>query len=322
MAEEQQQQNQDKNYPNYMSLDTKKNDIAQIVEKLISDSKEIGEKQRFGFFSIKYSNFLGDGFYSNKKIAEKDENGKLKISPKGIYTRPAHKGKHLDCYFSSDSLRVDDNFQQKLISLAECIRKEELEKVRSSKEKKFQMPFYAGLVKEYKDILFPDDMADKYKDQKRGIWAESPRKQNCDFKNHTVKIEPRGIHANFGKRNKYFSTERDLKDSDNMYNLHKALLEKQRKEELELKNSKDLSKKFKQPFKPASLNKCSTFQTNKDLYGFKQSSSVTNPKEIKCKSQEKNHIIPFKPASLIKQVNLFKLGKTITIQLYLWLSFY
>lgn len=297
---EDENQPEEKIQPRYMSLDENK-DIEEIKNKLVKDSIELGEKQRFGFFSIKYSNFLGDGYYSNKKIAEKDENGRIKVSPKGIYTRPAHKGKQLDCYFDANSLRIDDKLQQKLFNDAENLRKEELEKVKSSKDKKFQMPFYAGLVKEYRDILYPDDMAEKYKEQKRAIWAESPRKGNCDFKNYTVKIEPRGIHANFGKKNKYFSTEKDLKDSDNMYNLHKELIEKQRKEE-EAKKIKIRSKSFKQPFKPASLYKCGTFQTDKDLYGSAEVKKALNDQDANKQKKVDTHIVAFKPASLIKEV--------------------
>ena len=47
-------------------------DIQGIKSKMYQDSVKDSSRQRFGFFSVMHSNFMGDEYYSAKKNIKKD----------------------------------------------------------------------------------------------------------------------------------------------------------------------------------------------------------------------------------------------------------
>ena len=289
--------------------------IDELSKKMENDSNKMSPKSRFGFFSINYSAYLGDKYYSRDKKRITDDQGKVISEKRGIYSNPAKKGKFTDSYFSADFLKTDKETLNRLKEVSENEQKAKLEKVHKEKQNKnFQIPFRSSGVQEYKDSLYPDNM--KYKIP---IFKESDKQKNCDFKERKVLTENRGVYSQPMKQGTVcmpgvlFEYQRE--NNDNIAR-KKKLNENDKKEYLN-KRAKSAEKNKKMAFVPNNIVKCDTFQTNKELFAENPSkvkellseSQVfrKEPKKRYQKSLPKScigHNEAFKPASLSKSVSI------------------
>lgn len=285
--------------------------IEDIKGKMIQDGLKDQFKQRFGFFSVLHSNYLGDGYYSEKKSIPRDSNGKLIVQPRGIYAKSSKKGKTLDCYFDANFIKEDKDIRSLIEKRAKEDSDKVMSKVKQAKGKEnFKITFKPAGAFEYKDMFYPDTI--NYKDP---VWKEPLRGQNIDFQNRKVLTESRGIYTKPAKKGAItyegvlFSYEKLGRDIAKKY-------EEDAKREIEdrmnrLKASR-VNKEFKKPFVPNNISKCDTFQNNKELYSLdpRYVSELNKSFESKKKSLESlrikkaDHDKPFKPASLTKSVSL------------------
>ena len=109
-------------------------DKEKIKSGMENDSAARSNKQRFGFFSIIHANTIGDEAYSKKKKIERNENGKVKCAPRGIYAKATKKGKFIDSYFDNKFLKEDDVLRSRMEEIAKFEHDERLERVKRSKE--------------------------------------------------------------------------------------------------------------------------------------------------------------------------------------------
>lgn len=286
--------------------------IDKIKEKMLSETKNLYKKQRYGFFSILHSNYLADEFYSKEKDLKKlrDENGKVKTQPRGIYTKCSKKGKHIDSYFDSNFLKENNT----LIKLREKLCNEDkeniLERVKSLKNKtksNYKPAFVAGGIKEYNDIFFPDKI--KYNVP---MWKEPARGQNIDFKNYKVITRPRGIWTQPSKKGEaslsgvLFSYEKISKEVQDRVS---SELKKEMEDYILNKKNNRKNKNYVKPFIPNSVSKCDVFQNNKDIYSINSNDADRLSKDFNKRLKNINkyivkvdHINSFKPSSNIKKV--------------------
>ena len=288
-------------------------DYDKIKSSMIKDSDDRSNKQRFGFFSIIHANSIGDEYYSQKKVAEKDDNGKIKIPPRGIYAKATKKGKFIDSYFDSSFLLEDKDLREKMTEIAKKEREDLLEKVKKSKDKteNFRPAFLPSGLQGYKDIFDK-----KKKEYDVPLYKSASKTKNIDFEKRKVGIENRGIFTNplkFGS----WASEGVLFSYDKLSNAQVSNFEKMTKEEIEsdfqrkMKLKSDIqNKNFKKAFVPASL-KLSTFHSDQELYGLPPNvrenliNSFENRKKMLAKKDYKfaKHDKPFSPASLTKRVS-------------------
>ena len=289
---------------------TKNIDYDKIKTNMINDSLKDNYKQRFGFFSILHSNFLGDQFYSSSKKIMKDSNGKIITEPKGIYAKASKKGKFVDSYFDAGFIKENKEIRDRVTQLAKIENEAKLEKVKKSKEKSgFKINFKPAGVKEYKDLIYPDTM--NYKQQ---IWKEPERGKSIDFKNRKVNNDKRGIYTQPAKngaasyRGVLFSYDKTPKELLKHYEeVEKKALE----EKLLQHKAKRENKVYKKPFMPNNVSKCDTFQNAKELYGLPQSylSNLNKSFELRHSANKTKlpkivqHDKSFRPASLTKSVS-------------------
>lgn len=287
-------------------------DIQGIKSKMYQDSVKDSSRQRFGFFSVMHSNFMGDEYYSAKKNIKKDASGKVPTSPRGIYTKASKKGKFIDSYFDAGFIREDRSLRDVIEKKSKEDLAASLEKVKKSKEKggNFKASFKPAGVKEYKDSLYPDNM-----NYKIPIWKEEEKGSTVDFKSRQVHNEKRGIYTQNSKsgnicyKGVLFSYEGMPRDLLNKYNeMKKQELEKQ----IEMRNRRKHSKEFKKPFLPNNVSKCDTFVKDKDLYGLDNANSSRlkayhesmTKKSSTSPARSAKHEGPFKPSSMTKSVIL------------------
>lgn len=284
------------------------NNTDQIKNKMIADSLKDERRQRFGFFSILHSNFLGDEYYSFKNNLKRDNNGKLILEPRGIYIKPNKKGKFIDSYFDAGFIREDKNLRNKIEKISKLEQERKIEKVKKSKEKSdnYKQTFKPAGVQEYKDLIYPDTM-----NYKVSIWKDHEKGKNIDFKSRKIETERRGIYTQSSKKGEpcfkgvLFSYNKIPKE---LYLKYQELSKNEYKEKIIKLKEKREKKEFKRPFIPNSVNKCDTFQTNKELFSLNKDSldKLNNSYEMRIKnSQSKRkdyveHVSQFKPSSLIK----------------------
>lgn len=293
--------------------------VDKIKKQMLDDSNKLSNSQRFGFFSIIHANTIGDESYSIKKKIEKDANGKIKVSPRGIYTKATKKGKFIDSYFDSSFLREDKKIRDRLSEIAKLNREESLIKVRRSKDKaeNFVKSFKPSGPQGYKDIFYPDKL-----EYKVPIHKESSLQKNIDFKKRTVNTDKRGILTQPLKSGTAFSLGGVVfsyhKTSKQEVEMFKKMTEKEKEEDLARKRSMQKKEKgdFKTPFVPNSINKNDTFQTDKALYGLDEAEYSRlikdyeeHQKKVKVGEKIVKHDKSFFPASLNKSVSLIRIFK-------------
>lgn len=286
----------------FMSTDSIKN-IEEIATQINNDAKKMETIPRFGYFSIPYSSYVGDRYYSQdrKKIYRTAEK-KVITEPRGIYTTILKKGKFSDAFFSN-MVKEDKHIQAQIEQLADKEKQEYMSNVKKRTQKdshNFKQSFLPAGPQEYKDLYLQNPVLynipiDKVIDKTKKI----------DKERKSVFTENRGIFTNpphMGTSSTPGILFSEYKEDKNMLRM------KPKKIVMEHKNISDYE------FKPASL-KNEAFQKDKELYGEgdKQIKELINltkekKKQGKPKYEEKipegclNHVYPFKPASIVKTV--------------------
>ena len=290
-------------------------DIEGIKSKMIEETKNLYDKQRYGFFSILHSNFLGDEHYSQEKVYKnkRDSNGKVITQPRGIYAKSTKKGKFMDSYFDPNFLKENENlieFRKRIANEEKEKALERVKKLRDKTKEDFIQAFKPGGVKEIRtDILYPDKM-----DYKIPIWKEPLRGSNIDFKNRKVHTRPRGIWVQSSKKGEHcspgvlFSYERF---SDEQIKKLEEESKKMIEDDINNKKEKRKNKIHLPSFMPNSTSKCDVFQEDAELYSLgddhknrlyeNYKKRIENSKISTVKRAE--HIDSFKPASNTKKVS-------------------
>lgn len=249
----------------YMSEDKK--DLGKVIEKMNGDADSRGSVSRFGFFSIPYSSYIGDRYYSQGRMKTyKMEGNKVRTSPRGIFTNPIRKGKVPEAYFSN-AVKEENEILEKNKEQEEKERNQYLQKVRSRKKGAggdVVNQFRPGGPQEYKD--FYDIHRVEYKIP---ITKELDKTQKINKEKRSVFIENRGIYTNPAKEGTsltpgiLFSSYKD----DQLAEKVTELKTKQDGFKNERKTDKKETKKQMYQFKPASVAKNEPFQKDNELYG-------------------------------------------------------
>jgi len=287
----------------FTSIDSNKN-IDEIASQIATDAKKMETLPRFGYFSIPYSSYVGDRYYSQerKKIYRTAEK-KVITEPRGIYTTILKKGKFSDAFFSN-MVKEDKEIQAQIEKLAEKEKEEYMKNIKKRAEKNpqnFKESFVPTGPQEYKDLYLQNPVIYKIP-----IDKVIDKTKKIDKERKSVFTEKRGIFTNpphSGTSTTPGILFMEYKEDKNMLRM------KPKKITVEHKNISDYE------FKPASLNKNEPFQKDKEVFGeddkrIKELINLTKEKkkEGRQKYEEKvpegclNHVYPFKPASMVKTV--------------------
>jgi len=253
----------------FMSTQSKKN-IEEIATAINNDAKKMENSQRFGYFSIPYSSYVGDRYYSQekKKIYRTSER-KVITEPRGIYTTILKKGKFSDAFFSN-MVKEDKQIQAHISQMAEKEREDYMAEVKKRLQKggqNFKESFLPAGPQEYKDLYSQNPVTYKIP-----IDAVIDKTKKIDKEKKSVFTEKRGIFTNPPHQGTsttpgiLFSAYREDKNMLNM---------KPKKIIPEHKNISDYE------FKPASLNKNEPFQKDKEVYGIEDKQIKELLKETK-----------------------------------------
>jgi hypothetical protein len=296
----------------YMEIPEK--NIDEIKSQMINDSLKNSLQQRFGFFSIIHANCIGDELYSRtKKKIERDERGKVKIEPRGIYVKSCKKGKFVDSYFDASSLKQDKTIIERAKAYTKLEREKLLERVEKSKEKGvFVKSFLPGGPHGCKDIFYPDKMG-----YKQELYKIEKNTGSIDFEKKKVHTKARGIFTqpphtgSWANKDVLFSFERLTYNEIAML---KNMTEEELKKDFEKKKAlqeKDMNKK--PSFMPNSVGKNHAFQNDKSLYRIdpekykKMLKDYEDHQNALAKKDLKHaeHMRKFYPPSNAKLVNFF-----------------
>jgi len=239
----------------FMSTESNKN-IEEIATAINNDAKKMESMSRFGYFSIPYSSYVGDRYYSQerKKIYRTSEK-KVITEPRGIFTTILKKGKFSDAFFSN-MVKEDKEIQAQIANLAEKERQEYMKNVKKRTQKQshnFKESFLPAGPQEYKDLYLQNPVVydipiEKIIDKTKKI----------DKEKKSVFTEKRGIFTN--PPHAGTSTTPGILFSE--YKEDKNMLKMKPKRLItEHKNISDYE------FKPASLNKNEPFHKDKEVYG-------------------------------------------------------
>jgi hypothetical protein len=248
----------------YMNPSEKHLNIDEIQEKINIDEKKYGSAARFGYFSIPYSAFTGDRYYSQgRKKTYRDAEGKVVTEKKGIYTRPAKKGNYSDAYFSN-FMAQDKEMSLKLKDMSIKERDEYLALVKTRKDIKGDKNFKPGGPQEYVDYFDLKENKVKYT---KPITKEPDRKIKIDTVKHTVITERKGIYTSPAKHGN--STTPGIlfsfpKTDKTLIELQKKQATSPRSKSAEKTTAKPL---HDGPFKPAALKKNDCFNPDGKVYG-------------------------------------------------------
>lgn len=237
--------------------------LDELSKELASDADKMGDQPRFGFFSIPYSAYIGDRFYSQdkQKIYRTNER-KVITEPRGIYTKPSKQGKFSDAFFSN-FMKVDKELLTEIEQKAKQEKEEYLQLVKSRKKgvEGFKQTFKPGGPQEYKDFYDHESNKVKYE---MPITKIIDKKMKIDREHRSVFMEKRGIYTQnpkFGTSSTPGILFSSIKDD-------KKLLELKNESVSRSKSAGSKEKKdYKIPFKPPGLAKSECFQSNGDLFG-------------------------------------------------------
>jgi hypothetical protein len=241
--------------------------IEEIDKEMRVDADKLGVKQRFGYFSIPYSAYSGDRFYSQGKKTYRNEDRKVITEVRGVFTNPGKKGKNKDAFFSN-AFQEEKGTLKMLEEMAKKEQEDLLTLVHSRKKgaavaEGFRVAFKPGGPQEYKDFYDKDGNRVEYKEP---ITYQPDKKLKIDKEHRSVFMEKRGIYCNPPKHGTssthgiLFSTFKDersrgeLKEESKKSRAPKASVEKD-------------NKNYKIPFKPAAVQKNEPFQSDGQLYG-------------------------------------------------------
>lgn len=298
--------------------------IDQIANNIRKDADNLGSKSRFGYFSIPYSAYMGDRYYSQgRSKVYRTEDKRVITEPRGIFTKVMKKGKGPDAFFSN-GFKEDKDTLKKVRELAEKEKEEYMKVVKSRKkggaaedsDQVFRANFKPTGPQEYKD--FYDKNPVKYKVP---INQQPNKLSKIDKEHKTVFTERRGIltnplkHGNSSTPGVLFSYFKE----------DKKLLERKAKMAEEDKPKRSKSAKsdgegtFQRPFKPPAIMKCEPFQKDHDIYGEDEKKLkvlVEEAVELRHKGKPKykkelpsgsvKQIYAFKPPALVKSVKKLK----------------
>lgn len=242
--------------------------IEKIEHAIDGDSKKFGTKARFGYFSIPYSSFMGDKYYSQERQKiYRTEDRNVITEVRGIFTKPLKKGKAPDAYFSN-GFKEEKATLKRVKEMAEKDREEYLAMVRKNKEndpnKVYRAKFKPSGPAEYKNLY--DINPVRYKIP---ITKEIDKKTKIDKEHRTVFIEKRGVMTNpskFGTSStpgvlfSYFKEDKKLLE-------RKKMIAEDEKLKKRSKSAKEEGGDYKKAFRPAALKKNECFQNDKQLYG-------------------------------------------------------
>jgi hypothetical protein len=257
---------------NYMNAESDKN-VDKIATDIRTDADKLGVKSRFGYFSIPYSAYMGDRYYSQgRKKVYRTEDKRVITEPRGVFTKPAKKGIAPDAFFSN-AFKEDKDTLKKVKEMAEKEREDYMKVVKGRKKgggdesnQVFRANFKPTGPQEYKDFYDKNPM--KYKVP---ITKEGNKLSKIDKETKTVITERRGIMTNPLKQGN--STTPGVLFS--FFKEDKKLLERKAKLAEEEKPIRSKSAKgegegegdFKKPFKPNSVMKNDPFQKDAQVYG-------------------------------------------------------
>jgi len=265
-----------------------------------------GAKSRFGYFSIPYSSFLGDGHYSREREkVYRTEDRKVLTENRGIFTKPPKKGRFTDAYFSN-TLKVDPRLEETIKQKAENEEKQHKEfiQTRKAEKKNFKAEFRPGGPQEHKDYLEREK-----KEYQVPITKEVDKKLKINHERRTVYMENRGIYTQPPKRGTsaypgiYFSASKE-----EYKKLQKGM--GNRSQSAKLSKQKDQMGNF--AFRPASLMKNNTFQKDMDVYGEEEKKVKKLIEEAtEDHRRNKSKYKPDLPETAKKHDNAFKPAKRI-----------
>jgi hypothetical protein len=243
-----------------MSLDSNRN-IDDVSKELINDADKHGTVPRFGYFSIPYSSYIGDRFYSqNRKKIYRTSERKVITEPRGIYTNPLKKGQTKDAYFSNLH-----HLEKNVLSMVEEKAKQERDNYmalvgsRKNKNAVYKQVFKPSGPQEYKDFYEFEENKVQYDIP---LTYEEDKKKKIDKEHRNVYTEKRGIYTNVPKSGtssypgvlfSYFPED-------------KKLLQLKKETKVRPKSTSADKKDYKAPFKPASVAKNEPFQSDGELY--------------------------------------------------------
>jgi hypothetical protein len=237
-----------------MSEDNTK--VDKIAQALDSDANKFGTISRFGYFSIPYSSYLGDRYYSQgRKKVYRTQEKKVITEPRGIYTTSMKKGKFTDAFFSY-MMKENPELQKKVAEMAEHERAAYIEAVKQrAKSKGEKNPsFIPSGPQEYKDYHAKSPIVYSHP-----IYKEIDKKTKIDKDKKSVYTEKRGIYTNPSKLGPASVP---------------GILFSQYKEEPHMLTMKPKvysatikGKEKDSDFIPASLQKNEPFQKDKEIYG-------------------------------------------------------
>lgn len=242
--------------------------IDEISSKIKEDEKKYSSTSRFGFFSIPYSAYMGDRYYSqNRQKIYRTEDKKVITEARGVFTNPPKKGKFVDAYFHND-YKQD---MSTLTKIAETVKKEREDYIKEIKGKKkggenqevFKAKFKPGGPQEYKDYFELHPF--RYQVP---ITKDIDKKKKIDKEHRSVYTENRGIYTKPPKRGT--SSTPGVLFADNKEDPKLVSMKEKWASEGRLKprsKSAKEGREFKMAFRPAALMKNGTFQKDSDIYG-------------------------------------------------------
>jgi hypothetical protein len=259
----------------YMSNDDKNTDKIEADIKF--DADKLGVKSRFGYFSIPYSSFMGDKYYSQgRQKVYRTEDKNVITGPRNIMTKPLKHGKAPDVYFTN-IFKEDKENLNKIKAQAEKEKEDYLKVVASRKKGAeadpnavFKAAFKPTGPQEYKDLY--DKNPVKYNVP---ITKEVDKKKKINKEAKTVFTERRGILTNptrLGSSNTPGVLFGYYKDDKKLLEMKTKFAEEEENKRKRSKSAKgggegEAPAEFKRAFKPAALKKCEPFQKDGDLYG-------------------------------------------------------
>ena len=120
--------------------------------KWVTSKTIIYPRQRFGYFSIIYSPYIGDKYYSQAKERTFKRDGKKIITEKrGVFTSPPKTGKNTDAMFTN-IFTQDEEAIEKLKQKAKEDHQFYMKKVKERADKPLGYIFKPTGPQDYKDL--------------------------------------------------------------------------------------------------------------------------------------------------------------------------
>ena len=290
--------------------------MKEIIDKANKDYDQIGQQQRFGYFSIPANELLGDCYYSQEKeFNHKVIDRNVIIEKRGVYTMGPKLGKTPDAYFECMD-KMDPNTQKRLEAGHNKDIKDLLKKVDERKHAPIVTNFKYPGVQAYKDYIYD------LHPFKRDYPLDRPKPSAVKVVDQKVITENRGIYTNPMKKG-FYNTPGILfsysplglsgKDKVTDKMLQEYRDKKQGKGKKRCNSAYPAQTAYRKAFFPASLKKCECFSDIKQTYGYEpaffnmlKKESDKQRKADSCKYEKKlpenaiKHMRPFTPSSNAK----------------------